>query len=285
MGLLYSQLNTTVDISSFLLVGTYLVTDDNSSMNVQILMKNVSGNGNYIAYITRQINGVGSEYQSSPNTIIETAGVTSMWMPTILFPALKGDILKVYLKGTAFDTTTPNVITEFWSSTSNLDISTAVWSGLYAPIRTLTQNVESVIDSVTSGTNISIYSHTDVEFTLVHLNSIVGWEKLWFTVKKSNFNSDSESLLQFLITSPADSLKDGLVYVNRVPTTTDRANGAITVLSNTSIKVNLSSASSVLLQEEENIYYDIKAKISGKIRVISEGGAFNIITPTTKAIT
>jgi hypothetical protein len=285
MTILKTTTNTNIDISSFFLVGTYTATSEQPQMNVQLLMNQVSGNNSYIAYITRQINGTGSAYESSRCTVIEDKGSTSLLMQTINFPVKSGDILNVYLMGGITDTTTPDVICEFWNSSSSndaSDISSRVWDSFYNPIRTLTSIATATVgNTFGTGSDVAIYSATTIDFTITGLPSLSGVESLWFTAKKDKATEDEESILQLLVSNPASAFTDGLLYLNRTPQTL--TNGSITILSDTSIQIKVDASVSGGLLEMTDGYYDVKSKIGSVVTLLTMGN-FGVSLPVTKSI-
>ena len=114
MPLLQTTTNSNKNITSDLLVGTFTATREYASMMAVIIADQVAGNGDYIVYLTRQLGGVGTAYKSGVTTVTIDSGVTSLIASTILFPVSSGDVVKCYVKGTAGDTTTPDITCEFW---------------------------------------------------------------------------------------------------------------------------------------------------------------------------
>ena len=285
MTILKTTTNTNIDISSFFLVGTYTATSEQPQMNVQLLMNQISGNNSYIAYVTRQINGTGSAYESNRCTLIEDKGSTSLLMQTVNFPIKSGDILNVYLMGGVGDTTTPDVICEFWNSTSINDltnISSRVWDSFYNPLRTLTTIATATVgNTFGTGSDVTLYSATTIDFTITGLPSLSGVEKLWFTAKKDKSTADTESILQLLVSNPASASTDGLLYLNRTSQT--KTNGSITILSNTSIRIQVSSTVSSGLLEMVDGYYDVKSKVGSTVSLLTMGN-FGVSLPVTKSI-
>ena len=114
MPLLQTTTNSNKNITSDLLVGTFTAAREYASMMAVIIADQVAGNGDYIVYLTRQLGGVGTAYKSGVTTVTIDSGVTSLIASTILFPVSSGDVVKCYVKGTAGDTTTPDITCEFW---------------------------------------------------------------------------------------------------------------------------------------------------------------------------
>jgi hypothetical protein len=184
---------------------------------------------------------------------------------------------------TLVDTTTDltNAPSTMISDSDKTAIAQRTWNPVYVPVRTLSQAAESIMASV-EGTDITVYAYADIDFTLNLPSSIAGATRVWFTAKRTRNAPDSESILQFLVTVPVSATDDGVLYVNRVLQTT-KTTGSITIVSDTSIQVQL-DASANTLGEEDAIFYDVKAEIGGKIIPITEDGTFTCILSVTRDI-
>ncbi len=99
------QLTTLVaqNISSALLVATYTATGDKELL-IQLYLSGLAGAGTYKAYLTKQLIGAGSVYQSGTTDIALAAGVMTAWLSTTPLPAKNTDIIKVYAQGLVTDT-------------------------------------------------------------------------------------------------------------------------------------------------------------------------------------
>lgn len=115
MARLQSSALSNQNLSTALLVGTYTPSINRTSILCQVLATQVAGNGLYTVYATRQIGGTGAayEYQGRATVLVES-GVTAIAFPSVVIPALANDVIRVYLVGLAGDTTTPDIICEFW---------------------------------------------------------------------------------------------------------------------------------------------------------------------------
>lgn len=103
---------TNKDISTAVVVGAYTATAVRFVM-ARLLVDQVQGNGDYVAYIKIQRNGAGSDYRIIPLTTANAAsGVTAIGFMSGFNLLLSGDILSVYIDGLA-DTTTPDTICDF----------------------------------------------------------------------------------------------------------------------------------------------------------------------------
>lgn len=107
------------NITTALLVHTFTNTSRIRKVKVNVYLDQVAGNGDYIAYITTQLAGAGSFYESIRTTKSAGSGVTSIQFETMELHLRATDVMKVYVLGLAGDTTTPDIITyvdEEWIS-------------------------------------------------------------------------------------------------------------------------------------------------------------------------
>lgn len=101
------------NISSALLAHTFTNTVRVRKVFITVSLDQVAGNGDYVAYATRQHGGAGSAYELQARTTATVAsGVTAIEFQTIALMAEVGDVVKIYVTGLAGDTTTPDIITE-----------------------------------------------------------------------------------------------------------------------------------------------------------------------------
>lgn len=108
------------DISSALKVGEY-TADADRLVIVDISADQVAGNGDYVAYVKRQINGSGSNYVVLPTTTMTAAaGETAIAGQSGLISVRSGDVLQVYLKGLPGDTSTPDTVVRFYEVAENV---------------------------------------------------------------------------------------------------------------------------------------------------------------------
>ena len=105
------------NITSYLLVGTY-TADDTRAIMVSVVLDQVAGGGDYLAYVTRQLAGAGSAYMVGPiTTFTVPAAQTAVAFTSVLVPVDNTDVVKVYVKGLAGDTTTPDITTRIYELT------------------------------------------------------------------------------------------------------------------------------------------------------------------------
>lgn len=102
------------NISSATACGAYTADADRAIM-VQVFLDQVAGNGDYVMYVTLQVNGAGSAYVILPKTTMTAAsGETAIGGQSGWINVRSGDVLTVYVDGLAGDTTTPDYITRWF---------------------------------------------------------------------------------------------------------------------------------------------------------------------------
>ena len=115
------------DISSALLVGSY-TADADRALFVRLFADQIAGGGDYIAYVKVQRLGSGTEFQAVNSTMTVESGITNAVIHTVVIPVKNTDVVKVYLKGQAGDTTTPDIICEFWEdNAATLEAGSTSW--------------------------------------------------------------------------------------------------------------------------------------------------------------
>ena len=110
---------TNQDISSDFLAATY-TADRDRTVSLRITLDEVEGNGDYEAYVSIRELGAGSFFRIYPTTSISAgASATAIGFTSIDVPLLENDVLNVYVKGTAGDTTTPDISVHFFEQIVN----------------------------------------------------------------------------------------------------------------------------------------------------------------------
>ena len=96
------------NIASAAAIGAY-TADADRMVVVDVSLDQVAGNGDYVIYVTRQINGAGSAYVLLPKTTCTAAsGETAIAMQSGPISVRSGDVLTCYVDGLAGDTATPD---------------------------------------------------------------------------------------------------------------------------------------------------------------------------------
>lgn len=146
------------NISSYLLVHTY-TADADRAIIARIHIDQVVGGGDYCAYATIQSAGAGSHYmEGGVTTFTVPASQTAVGFPSIMLPVNDTDVVKLYVKGLAADTATPDIVTQIFEDAegalSNASASTSVAYAtlaefkLYASARGGTAATDANDDSV-----------------------------------------------------------------------------------------------------------------------------------------
>lgn len=133
--------------------------------------------------------------------------------------------------------------------------------------RTLSQSVAAAYGSV-NGSVITIKRGDDNQITLTGLGALGAWTKLYFTLKESLSDEDSEALVQILLSNPGDG-DDGLIVLNGVSTDLTAADGAITVSDATDgdIVIRLKQAAAADLTPIKNGVWDVQVVRSSGVLV------------------
>ena len=137
------------------------------------------------------------------------------------------------------------------------------------------------VSAAVSASSITQYQGTRWVIPLT-IEDITGYSKVWFTVKSAQSHADTASLVQVVVTEPADAVNDGLLYINGVAGTKSR--GSITVNSVTSITVTVYGVETAKLTPASDLFYDVKALVDATAGpdIVGEG-IFTIDAVTTRA--
>jgi len=109
------------DISSAVSIGVYTADADRFVLP-QLLIDQAAGNGDYVYYVTLQVNGAGSSYVFGPKTTAAAAsGETAIGAQGGPIFVRSGDVLTVYVDGLAGDNSTPDTICLLSTSPSPRD--------------------------------------------------------------------------------------------------------------------------------------------------------------------
>lgn len=111
---LETDTGTNTDISGATAIGSYTSTGDKLVM-VDVSIDAVAGNGDYVMFVKRQINGAGSAYVILPKTTMTAAsGETAISAQSGWITVRNGDVLTCYVDGLAGDTSTPDWTTRWF---------------------------------------------------------------------------------------------------------------------------------------------------------------------------
>ena len=231
------------NISGGLLVHTY-TADTMRKIHVRTLIDQVTGGGDYSAYIRVQRGGVGSFYELLPITTgAPNGGITSVGFVSLWFIVTQDDVVRIYVLGQAGDVATPDIITEIFDETVTVCVPAA--------------SVGTMLSAV-SGSDLIIYRGDTFDVDLAYLGDLTGWEKVWWTVKKDKDNTDAQSQLQVIESNPGVAT-DGLLWVEGLAPTAV-GNGSITVTSVLAgnITIRVEAIETAKLIDCGNFYYDIQ---------------------------
>lgn len=152
----------------------------------------------------------------------------------------------------------------------------AIWS--YIP-RTLTQALAS-LQSAISGPNLVVTQY--VTFDAIELPGIeapAGWERCYFTVKRSLADSDEAAIVQIVVSDPSDP-GDGLLRLNGAATTAAWGELVVNGVEN-SVIVTIHDDATALLCPVAGLRYDVKfVTATGKSVLVARGLVDVVSTPT-----
>lgn len=98
------------NIASAAAIGAY-TADADRMIVCDVTLYEVAGNGDYVAYVTRQIAGAGAHAVVGPKTTLPAAsGETALSFQSGMISVRSGDVLTVYVDGLAGDTATPDTV-------------------------------------------------------------------------------------------------------------------------------------------------------------------------------
>lgn len=153
---------------------------------------------------------------------------------------------------------------------------TTVWGGDDADTRTLTTATSPV--TTLTGSNINIVRGDTLDLDIAGLGDISGRDNLFFTVKVSLEDDDTESIIQI-------DEDNGLLYLEGAAAAV-AANGSITVTDAAAgdITIVLAAAESDDLTPRGGLYYDIQMISGTTVQTLSMAGA-RISGDVTRVIT
>lgn len=149
---LETDTNANKDISSAVSIGAY-TADADRMIVCDVSIDQAVGGGDYVVYLTRQINGAGSAYVMLPKTTCTAAaGETAIAMQSGPVTVRSGDVVTCYVDGLAGDTTTPDTTVRWFematlrpatadrqlivAATGEASANVTLWKGATAPAMT-----------------------------------------------------------------------------------------------------------------------------------------------------
>jgi len=157
------------------------------------------------------------------------------------------------------------------SGADNAAIAAAVWA--YAS-RTLTQAVASAMAAVL-GTGLALLRGDTWIENLTGLGNITGRTKLWFTVKTSENDQDSEALIQILEVG-------GLQRLNGAAATAGQGSIVVTDATTGALTINLAAAATAQLAIASRLYYDVQWLGPNGV-LTAAAGRFTVLADVTRS--
>jgi len=266
---------TNVNISSATAIGSYTSTGDKLVM-CDVSIDAVAGGGDYVMYVTRQINGAGSAYVILPKTTMTAAsGETAIGAQSGWITVRNGDVLTVYVDGLAGDTATPDY-TARWYEVADL---VSPIESIKAQTDLLDTSSITVVSAV-EGSTITILRGDTFSVSLTDTGDLTGYVSIDFTVKSDKLQTDDEATIR--IRKNASGVGDGLLRLNGAAPTTetgsitidDEATGDITVTLDETATDDLSTGS---------YSYDIQLITATTVKTLTYG-KLTVISDVTRAV-
>jgi len=139
--------NTNVNISSATAVGVYTSTGDKFVMP-QLLADQVAGSGDYVYYVTLQVNGAGSAYVIGPKTThTAAAGETAIGAQGGFIAVRSGDVVTVYIDGLAGDTAIPDVTVRWFELDASANVTYSAGQALSGRLAEVTDLPSEPLDA------------------------------------------------------------------------------------------------------------------------------------------
>lgn len=147
--------------------------------------------------------------------------------------------------------------------------------------RTLTQ-MSSQLAAILASSTITVHRGDSLSVAFVGITAYTGWSKLWFTVKASVSDIDTNSTIMIVLSSPGDAA-DGLLYLNGTAATS--TDGSITAddaaLGNLTVAL-VADATDELLPGS-SYKYDVQALIGTTVTTLATG-SLTVTADVTRAI-
>lgn len=218
-------------------------------------------------YLTAQNIETGADAVVWDGTQNPTEEIDNIGIYARIYASADFDTNVYYARATYTGATTLDVDTVTGGSDAN------VW--LYAT-RTLTQSAASVTSAVT-GDEVTVYRGTYWEVTLTGLPDLTDRTEVYLAVKVNKSDTDDEAIALW-------SLGTGLERFDGQAVTASE--GALTVPTSTSVKVILKANTTQDAPILSDLWYGVKRiAASGEAYASSEGGTWDIVAETPRAVT
>lgn len=152
------------------------------------------------------------------------------------------------------------------------DVAAAVWA--YAT-RTLTMTA-AAITAALSGSTLTIRRGDTVTISITGLGNITSRTKLWFTVKESENDADTASIIQIIEGT-------GLVYLNGAAATAAQGSLVVTDATAGNVTITLAAAATEDLELSSRLYYDLQYLSAAGVTTLTEGNA-KVVRDATRSI-
>lgn len=226
--------------------------------------------------------GVISELSIAETTYLATTTSTFVGVCKVVVETASGIAFYssyVKLTNTGAIHLTTDVDPDLLSSVISGGLAAEIWT--YTP-RTLTQSGVSAAQALVGG-DVIVYRGTKWSISFIDLGSIVGWTKLYFTVRRDDSELDADSLCQIVLSNPG-APGNGLIKFINIPTPT-ATDGSITVIDEPTGDLNITvKASSTQFADLWNNLYDIKVVTPTDVYLLSIGGKFQVLKDITRLV-
>ncbi len=187
MGWVETDTLSNQSIAAYLPIGVYTATAD-GIVYADISLDQIQGNGDYYAYITRQIAGAGSAYLVGPiTTIAAPSGQLSLAAQTIGVTVRTGDVLTAYVKGLAGDSATVDTITRWyvWTPAAASDVTV-----------TLAVTAAQAAAAATGSLALTLFdTFLPTAITSTTSDNLTTAGKIWFAIKLEVDDDDTQALI------------------------------------------------------------------------------------------
>jgi hypothetical protein len=266
---------TNVNISSATAIGSYTSNGDKLIM-CDVSIDAVAGNGDYIMFVKRQINGAGSSYVILPKTTMTAAaGETAISGQSGWITVRNGDVLTVYVDGLEGDTETPDYSTRWFENT---DLELLV-EAIKAKTDLLGVSSVSYVTAI-EGTTITILRGDTFSVSLTDTGDLTDYVSIDFTVKSDKLQTDEEATIR--IRKNASGVDDGLLRLNGEAPTSET--GSITVDDEITGDITIALDETATKELSTGSYsYDVQRITAAGVKTLTFGKLI-VISDVTRAV-
>jgi hypothetical protein len=278
----------------------------------------VAGGGDYVMYVTRQINGAGSAYVILPKTTMTAAsGETAIGAQSGWITVRNGDVLTVYVDGLAGDTATPDYTARWYEvadlvspiesikaqtdqmtftvpnkidATATVDPTGIATSAELEAVDDKIDLIKAKTDlldtssitvvSAVEGSTITILRGDTFSVSLTDTGDLTGYVSIDFTVKSDKLQTDDEATIR--IRKNASGVGDGLLRLNGAAPTTETGSITIDDEATGDITVTLDETATDDLSTG-SYSYDIQLITATTVKTLTYG-KLTVISDVTRAV-